>query len=115
MKLTEQNTKIKVKAQHIVTLMNYLQHIDEFKNDYLKPLFNKITLEIYIHNLNLLREKLAKVLFNHCISGKISKEKNHTLTITEGERLTLYHVTSHYPLPMDINFIEFEIKNGLLN
>ena len=115
MKLTEPNTKVKVKTAHLVTLMNYLQHLNEYKDEYLKPLGSKITLQIYLHNLNTLREKIAKILFNHCITVKVDNDKKHNLIFTEGERITFFYVTTYYPLPMDINFIEYEIKNGLLN
>lgn len=111
MKLNTQDTKIKVKVSHLNTFIKYLAHIIDNHDDYLKTFIGNSTVRrIYRYHLNTLAEKVAKLIFNYTAHVDLKC----TLKITEAERLVLFQVTAYYSLPMDINFIEYEIKNGLI-
>lgn len=111
MKLTQPDLKIKCKYAHSKTLYEYLIEIINNSEAYLKTFIsNHHVRRIYSHHLATICEKVAKQMFNHVHN----QNKNFTLKLNEAERMSLYIITSNYPLPMDINFIEYEIKNGLL-
>lgn len=113
MKLTEPDLKIKCKADHLNTLLEYLKEIIEHHNEYLQSFVHNSTVRrIYRHNLSTLCEKTAKAVFSNInLSGV---KKNITLKLSYAERITLSSVVDYYPLPLDINFIEYEIKNKLI-
>lgn len=111
MKLTQPDLKIKCKLAHLKSLCEYLTEIVNNHDDYLKPFVNPSTLRrIYRHNLATILEKTAKLIFNHINEPN----KNLTLKFNEAERMTFFSVSAYYPLPLDINFIEYETKKGLL-
>lgn len=111
MKLNEKPIKIKCRVSNLNTLMRYLRHLITNHDVYLEPfVFNSTVRRIYRFHLNTLAEKVAKLIFNYTAETDLKC----VLQITEAERLVLFEVTANYPLPMDINFIEYEIKNGLL-
>lgn len=111
MKLNPTPLKIKCKVSHLNTLIRYLGHLITNHDVYLEPfVYNSTVRRIYRYHLNTLSEKVAKLIFNYTAHVDLKC----TLSITEAERLVLFEVTANYPLPLDINFIEFEIKNGLL-
>lgn len=112
MKLTQPDLKIKCKYAHLKTLYDYLREIIEHHEEYLISfVFNKSVRRLYRHTLSTLCEKVAKFMFNHINE----QNKLFTLKFTDAERMVFFEVTKYYPLPMDINFIEYEIKNGLLS
>lgn len=110
MRLTENDLKIKCSADHLRTLLSYLNEIATNSEAYLKMFLKEPVRKIYEHNINAIREKAIKLLFNGTGSGRI----NHNLKLSHAERIVLYEVGARYPLPLDINFIEYEIKNRLL-
>ena len=113
MKLTEPDLKIKCKASHLNTLLEYLREIIENHNEYLETFIHNSTVRrIYRHNLSTLCEKVAKCVFNYININPNGKEIS--LKLNYAERITLSSVVDHYPLPMEINFIEYEIKNKLI-
>lgn len=111
MKLTEPDLKIKLSLDQLNSLSNYLKEVITNFDKYSEP-FNshKLLRKLIEHNLKTCLEKVAKLFFNNAFRGK----KGVTLKINHSERMSLYHTTAYYALPLDINFVEFEIKNGLL-
>lgn len=110
MKLTENDLKIKCSADHLRSLLSYLNEIATNSEAYLKLFLKAPVRKIYEHNVNAIREKVIKLLFNGTGSGRI----NHSLRLSHAERIVLNELSDRYPLPLDINFIEYEIKNRLL-
>ena len=110
MRLTENDLKIKCSPDNLRTLLNYLNEIADNSDLYLKLFLKKATYNIYNYHLNGIREKVIKLLFNNAGTGKALT----TLKLSHAERIVLYDTGARYPLPLDINFIEYEIKNRLL-
>lgn len=111
MQLNESDLKIKCSESHLKTLLEYLSEIVEHHDDYLKPfVYNSTMRRIYRFHLNGLREKIIKLLFRTYGTQKL----NFTLRMSHAERITLFDVSANYSLPLEINFIEYEIKNKLL-
>lgn len=111
MKLTQPDLKIKCKYAHTKTLYEYLMEIINNSEAYLKTFVSNSNVRtVYKHHIATICEKVAKLMFNNLHN----QQKNFTLKLNEAERMSLYILTSNYPLPMDINFIEYEIKKGLL-
>ena len=114
MKLTQNETKIKLNKSNLFSLSQYLTHLAEFSNTYMKPHFNNITYLLHLHNVNTIREKVGHIFYKSISIEIKAIDLKHTLKLTEGERLTFYAITTHYPLPMDINFIEYEINKRMI-
>lgn len=111
MKLTQPDLMIKCKYAHIKTLYDYLIEIINNSQAYFKPCnISAHLVNIYKHNLSTLCEKAAKLMFKYVNE----RNKNFSVKLNEAERMSLFFVASFYPLPMDINFIEYEINKGLL-
>lgn len=111
MRLNESDIKIKCSESHLKTLLEYLSEMVEHHEDYFKTFIHNSTMRrIYRFHLNGLREKIVKLLFRSAGTQKI----NFTLSMSHAERITLFDVSANYPLPLEINFLEYEIKNKLL-
>lgn len=111
MRLTEPEIKIKCTNGHLKTLLEYLSEITDHWQDYSLSLFYKPVIKsVYKHHLNSIREKVIKIIFSNVGTDKI----NFTLKLNHAERITLFDISAHYPLPLEINFLEYEIKNKLL-
>lgn len=111
MKLTEPDTKIKCNYVNAKTFYEYLIEVINNNEMYFKPLhIGKMHTEVYKYNLCTLCEKVSKLMFKYVWSHS----QKFTLSINHAERITLLFIVNHYPLPLDINFIEYQIKNGLL-
>ena len=112
MKIATPDIKIKCKVSHLNTLIRYLAELLTNYDQYIKATTqeNKNGKEICKYHLQTISEKVSKLIFNNTTY----KDIKCTLKLNHAERLTLNTITSYYPLPLDINFIEYEIKNGLL-
>jgi hypothetical protein len=112
MKLTEPDIKIKVTRENLKTLNFYLSEILVNSNIYLEEITkDKEFKKIMLYNLQSAYEKITKIQFKNYFSQTNYKA---LLKFTNGERLTLVKLVIYYPLPLDINFIEYELKNKLI-
>ena len=112
MKLTEPDTKITVKRSNVLSLNQYIYELLTNTEEY----FNIITADktykkILIHNIKTFYEKLNKLIFKYAY---VTNEYKSSIKFTDSEKLTFVKVFSIYPLPMDINFIEYELTKKLL-
>lgn len=111
MKISQPDIKVKCNLSNLQTLAGYLTELIKNHDEYLKGfVYNSTIRRLYRHQLSTLFEKVAKLIF-HNIN---LPAKKLSLKINESERMVLVSVSAYYPLPLDINFIEYEIKNGLL-
>lgn len=111
MRLTEPDIKIKCTNSHLKTLLEYLSElIDHWENYSLNLFYKPVIKVVYKHHLNSIREKAIKLIFSNVGTEKT----NFTLKLNHAERITLFDISAHYPLPLEINFLEYEIKNKLL-
>lgn len=111
MKLTEPDLKIKVRVSNLSSFCYYLSEILKHYEKYVNnELFSNSINGIIKHSLQTLLEKSGKLALRHLSL----RDVKCTLSINYAERLALYELTARYPLPLEINFIEYEIKNGLL-
>ena len=112
MKLTEPDIKIKLNGSNAKSLYDYLHELIVNSDKYLQPVTNeKLFKKIFIHNLKTTFEKVSKILFKRFYDVK---EFTESLKVTDAERHTLIVLFSFYPLPLDINFIDYELKKNLL-
>lgn len=112
MKLTAPDIKIKVNKSNTKTLYDYLHELIINSDKYFETVTSeKLFKKIFLHHLKSTYEKVSKILFKHYHDAHDYKE---TLKITDAERHTLVVMFSFYPLPLDINFIDYELKQNLL-
>lgn len=112
MKLTKPPLKVKVNRENLLSLLNYLNHIHDYKSEYLNPLIksDKFIYIILAYNLESIIEKVINTIYkNH---HKTPYKTN--LQFNEAERLTLIKLAIYYPLPLDIEFINYELQKNLI-
>lgn len=115
MKLTEPNIKIKVNESNLKSLTSYLYEIILNSDKYLQPWeVPKIFKKIVLHNIKEIYQKACKIQFKNFALEIYGSKYKGVLNITDAERHSLIVISSLYPLPLDINFIEYELKNQLL-
>lgn len=111
--MIHQDVKIKCNLTQLNSFVEYLKEILTNYDQYLNCNFNnKFQYEVMRHEITTLSEKTMKLFISKAFRGH--KDKKFTLSITHTQRISLFNITALYPLPLDINFIEYEIKNGLL-
>jgi hypothetical protein len=112
MKLTEPDTKLKLKRSNLLSLNSYLYELLTNTEDYFAHISQDKTFKhILIHNIKTVYEKVSKILFKNAY---ITNEFKTVFSLNEAEKLTLIKLTSLYALPMDINFIEYELTKKLI-
>jgi len=111
MKLTEPNTKIKVNESNLKSFTSYLHEILINSNDYLNHLTaDKFFKKILLHNLKTIYENACKIQFKNF---GLYHYKG-VINLSDAERQSLVKLFTFYPLPLDINFIEYELTKKLL-
>lgn len=113
MKLTLQPVKIKANREQLLSFLQYLNHLSDYLPEYLTPLTpDRFYKEILKENLKAITEQVIRAIFNN--SHKDTTKIKIPLKLSHEQRIVLIVLTSAYPLPLDINFIEYEIKNKLV-
>lgn len=103
--------KIKINLQESKTFLHYLNELIKNFEQYSKPLeLAKTFNDLLFYHLENLRDNLMKFLFNK--RGQPG-DKSFIFTIDKAERLTLYKITTFYPLPSYLSTLDYSIKNGL--
>lgn len=111
MKLTQPDLKVRCTYSHIKCLYEYLMELYNHFDEYVQPLnYDLPARAIYKHYLATICEKIAKLMFKHVHKPR-TKFK---VTINQGERMVLLVFFSWYDIPTYIQFIQYELKNGLL-
>lgn len=103
--------KIILSRDNSIILLDYLNELIEHAEDYFSLITkNKLVYKIHRFNLKQVHQNLLKIIFTSALKGKTK----YTLKINEAERLTLFQTVCYYPMPNGLEFIDFEIKKGLL-
>lgn len=110
MQLTRSEIKIKSDKDTLKSFLGYLNLILHPDEDYLKGLnVDKLYIGIVKHNLQVIAEKCINLLYKNNFINK-----NYTLKLTHGERLTLFIITFYYPLPTHLIEIEYILNDKLI-
>lgn len=103
--------KLKLSLQQLNSFSDYIREILlNYKSYSASFILDKITINIFEESLKTL---LAKTVILS-VNGYFTNKKKISVKVEYTERMALVYVTGIYPLPLDVNFIEYEIKNGLL-
>lgn len=109
MEIPQHLIKIKLTYLNALSINAYLLEIIKNNEAYLFVIEqSKAKQAVYLQHIINLFKPLSRHVLNHALT-----KKNFLLKLNPGERFTLVLITAQYPLPLDINFIEWEIKNQL--
>ena len=112
MKLTKPEIKVKVNRDNLLSLLNYFEHLSEYLPEYLTPIVkdDKFYFNILEHNIKTITEKVLNTIYknHHKNPYKVN------LIFNEAERLTLLRLNTSYNLPLDIEFINYELNKSLI-
>lgn len=111
MKFSSPDLKFKCKLEHLHTFLEYLREIDRHFIYYSEVFNVGATYKALIkENVLKISEKTAALIFKYAGENK----KLITVKLTHTERLSMLTLINHFPLPLQINFFEYEITNKLI-
>ena len=112
MKLTKPEIKVKINKDNALSLLSYLNHLSEYFPEYMEPITKGDI--FYYHILEHNCKSLSGKVINTIVKNQYKNGFKTNLTIDHAERCFLLRLVSAYSLPLDIEFINYELNKNFI-